>query len=350
MKIRVFRGFTLVELLVVIAIIGVLIAMLLPAVQAAREAARRMQCSNNLKQLSLGCHNYHDIHQCFPAGKVTQSGVNDNTLIFGNWGIALLPFIEQDALYQTMDQTLYNTIQSMTSNARIAYAAACNTPLATQTCPSDLGRDIKRLVPESGTSTTREFALGSYSAVGGRSLSGVYPATIAGHGYFDAADNFANVPDAWKGILHIVGGNLTSWAVTGTSAYPKPRSFSFESFASVTDGTSCTYIIVEKHLLRGSNRRSNFWAYSYASYNTTTAMPFAANLKGHLYDICTVSAASGGAGLDSQTCYRGAGAYHTHGFNTGMADGSVTFLSETTNTDIWVVGAAMSDSGLIPLP
>src|SRR5262245_35680516 len=85
------RGFTLIELLVVIAIIGVLIALLLPAVQSAREAARRAQCVNNLKQLALASHNYHDTHSLLPPGHRTYTN--------GTFQVFILPYIEQNALF-----------------------------------------------------------------------------------------------------------------------------------------------------------------------------------------------------------------------------------------------------------
>ena len=99
---RVGPGFTLVELLVVIVIIGILIALLLPAVQSAREAARRAQCQNNLKQLALALHNYHGSYQFFPPssnwnGIPPQSG--NTASLSPNWVIAVLPFLEQQALF-----------------------------------------------------------------------------------------------------------------------------------------------------------------------------------------------------------------------------------------------------------
>ncbi len=95
------RGFTLVELLVVIAIIGVLVALLLPAVQSAREAARRMQCSNNLKQMGLALHNYHGAHNTFPCGSLMG---RPKTWSWGPaWGVAILPYAEQTSLFDQFD-------------------------------------------------------------------------------------------------------------------------------------------------------------------------------------------------------------------------------------------------------
>ena len=100
---RARRGFTLVELLVVIAIIGILVAVLLPAVQAAREAARRSQCTNNLKQIGLALHNYHDVHKSFPIGTVAVPPRIGNTIGNPEWLnylVAILPFCEQQPLYE----------------------------------------------------------------------------------------------------------------------------------------------------------------------------------------------------------------------------------------------------------
>ncbi|MFM9195631.1 MAG: DUF1559 domain-containing protein, partial [Planctomycetia bacterium] len=91
-------GFTLVELLVVIAIIGTLVALLLPAVQAAREAARRSQCANNLKQLGLALHGFADVHKCFPPGKYPRPGVVWNF----SWIAGLLPWMEEERTYSSL--------------------------------------------------------------------------------------------------------------------------------------------------------------------------------------------------------------------------------------------------------
>ncbi|HEV3023411.1 MAG TPA: DUF1559 domain-containing protein, partial [Pirellulales bacterium] len=96
-------AFTLVELLVVIAIIGILIALLLPAVQAAREAARRAQCTNNLKQLGIALHNYHDIYKRFPIGYATDFYLPDIQWERGGAMVRLLQFCEQKQLYDLLD-------------------------------------------------------------------------------------------------------------------------------------------------------------------------------------------------------------------------------------------------------
>jgi prepilin-type N-terminal cleavage/methylation domain-containing protein len=126
------RGFTLVELLVVIAIIGVLVALLLPAVQAAREAARRMQCGNNLKQLGLAMQNYHDTHKKFPGVAVFgRSGPLPQRAYHHTWCEAILPFIEQQPLYDSVDRRIavYGTSPQ----------AIVSTVVPNFLCPSDTG-------------------------------------------------------------------------------------------------------------------------------------------------------------------------------------------------------------------
>lgn len=120
------RGFTLVELLVVIAIIGILVALLLPAIQAAREAARRMSCSNNLKQIGIALHNYHDTHGSFPPGAIHPQGVTSNS-----WSIhaRLLSFVEEEDLQDLIDWSLPYSAQGEVAQTRIS----------TYICPSDPG-------------------------------------------------------------------------------------------------------------------------------------------------------------------------------------------------------------------
>jgi len=132
-QLRAQRGFTLIELLVVIAIIAILVALLLPAVQQAREAARRSSCKNNLKQIGLALHNYHDTHNVFPPGFV----YNQNGTPHPEWGWSamILPFVEQASLYDALDI-------KVTPRDNVTDPDLLTTVINTYRCPSDTAPDI----------------------------------------------------------------------------------------------------------------------------------------------------------------------------------------------------------------
>ena len=137
------RGFTLIELLVVIAIIAVLIALLLPAVQSAREAARRAQCTNNLKQIGLAFANYEQSNQMYPPGGVTLV-TSFATATWGNedgnngvsWVALILPYLEQNPVYSSINFSL-----SVNNGSVLTFATAWYTRLAVMSCPSDGDQD-----------------------------------------------------------------------------------------------------------------------------------------------------------------------------------------------------------------
>ena len=150
------RGFTLIELLVVIAIIAILIALLLPAVQQAREAARRTQCRNNLKQLGLALHNYHDVHLTFPPSSIWTVDSGNNRIkptSARSWIFHLLPYIDQANLFNQANNSLAADEDPISSQHLVALA-----------CPSD---------PKSGSKVTFTIEMGTTSYLGNGGHRGI---------------------------------------------------------------------------------------------------------------------------------------------------------------------------------
>jgi prepilin-type N-terminal cleavage/methylation domain-containing protein len=296
------RGaFTLVELLVVIAIIGVLVALLLPAVQAAREAARRMQCANKLKQMTIASHNIIDVTGSYPSGhRCTWDGTPNSGTYYRNWGIQLLPFIEMAALYSQYDDTVINQHPN-NAFVRTQYVAA-------YVCPSEL-KPKRVLQPETqapaGGAGTIQYMLSNY-----KGMSGVTNDPVNFYGWSgyptEVLNNFnLNQGAGSRGILH------TDWP--GSPAGP-------ERIACITDGTSNT-IIFGEYTTKSHNptpsgfSRAAFWADSFNLYDHGSAYPNSAMFLND-YDLCTTK-------IGANACKYGWSSFHPNLIMFAFGDGSV---------------------------
>jgi prepilin-type N-terminal cleavage/methylation domain-containing protein/prepilin-type processing-associated H-X9-DG protein len=195
---RPFRGFTLIELLVVISIIAVLIGLLLPAVQAAREAARRARCSNNLKQFGLAMHSYHSVHNTFAPGYIT-AVVNDPVAPeIGpgwGWGVMILNDLEQKPLYQGININLQITDPGSLTSRR--------TILSVFLCPSNVGSGPVIASSLTGTVLNTDVSAGQYVASAGQLEPGEFPDSNNGVFYRNSLNGLRDITDGSSTTLMI---------------------------------------------------------------------------------------------------------------------------------------------------
>lgn len=322
---RAKRGFTLVELLVVIAIIGVLVGLLLPAVQAAREAARRMSCSNNLKQLGLSLHTYHDAFGTM--GWNSDSGDNAahannlkmnhpvNRWMQFSWIVSVLPFMEQQALYNSIN---FNTAESMSHPTNTALA---QTPLSTMMCPSSaneavLGGQIQGYGHSGGGTGARTDYVGNLGHIWGGWKDNAAVPDFPGPGGSNIFVKGSNPGTPW------VDGTMLNEQVNcnGTFKY-----FGGVKMAQISDGTSNTIMVFEDVHWQGGNDPANQFS-TLPTDDSSWMSPIAAvnSIRNPMNN--RNKAWLQGAG--DRRCH-GWSSFHTGGAQAALADGSVRFVTES---------------------
>jgi prepilin-type N-terminal cleavage/methylation domain-containing protein len=318
---RTRRGFTLIELLVVIAIIAILIALLLPAVQQAREAARRTQCRNNLKQIGLAVHNYHDSFNCFPPGYIAIIGVAatppyPNDLNGKNAFVQLLPYLDQAPLYNQINQSI-PMATGLTAYPAAALAqneALGRTVIPVFMCPSSTAPPTSTYkYPANG------FAPGyppqEMTFIGGRTDYSGTTGVRSGFGNVAYNNNQGGDREGMFVMAGVPGGNTAR-------------------MRDVVDGTSNTFILGERTGSTSIYLKTTIATGLPAAIGETNggawsdALVFEHWLKGSLYDGNTPS--GGGPCAINCTNLRGGGfhCFHTGGAHFLMGDGAVKFVSE----------------------
>ena len=324
MGIRIRRGFTLIELLVVIAIIAVLIGLLLPAVQAAREAARRAQCVNNLKQLGLAIHNYHDVHNGLPPGRIWRAGLYGQCTrnVFTGcqntpWIVMVLPMLEQSALYNTINFELgAEGVLRPLPLGFFANSTVSSIKIASLQCPSD--RDVKfRFLPTylGGILSAAVVAKGNYGASWGNTQWDQTDLTVAGQ----------TVPYQRSAFGH-----------DGTI-----------SFATVTDGLSSTVFLAELRQGAENDIRGMIWTSS--AGGGTFFSRFGPNGQKDFYgvpyagdrlsqaEICVNEPKLPCVGTGNAVSgYAASRSLHPGGVNVMQGDGSIRFVKDTINQAVWI--------------
>jgi prepilin-type N-terminal cleavage/methylation domain-containing protein/prepilin-type processing-associated H-X9-DG protein len=351
-------GFTLIELLVVIAIIAVLIGLLLPAVQSAREAARRIQCTNNLKQIGLALHNYHDAIGSFPLGGVEaplgSSWGQSQTATRFSWRVLVLPFIEQANLYNAVNHDVGMEPAYIVSNVNFTVWGSSGGP--DWWCPSDdpgprpWSPGVAAVAAQLGSGVGAN-PYGQWPGVG-PPLDPVtgQPATMIGVSNYAGSfgDNYSggplcggclpwetypgtNLPPGtprigWNGYWGTLYGDAPKFAVGGGSlrGFFDYQTLQTVKIASVTDGTSNSILVGEVRPVQTAD--SNFWFENGGTAGTTIPINWNSNTVSASDPSCFLGWSNGVLGCRFGAASKGFKSMHPGGANFAFADGSVRFL------------------------